>query len=73
MEKKQVEYVILEELPPDHILRNSALAAIEASYAYRENAAGWRKVAPSFGIAKKTFNQLGDVWISTSVFRVPKR
>jgi hypothetical protein len=51
----------LKALPPDHPLRNTPLAEIGAQYRPK-GSPGWREVLPSFGIAKKTFNQLSNVW-----------
>jgi hypothetical protein len=51
----------LNDLPPDHQLRNTPLIEIGAFYLCN-NAKVWREVFPAFGIAKCTYNQLGEVW-----------
>jgi hypothetical protein len=56
------EFMKLEHLPREHPLRNKPLIEIKAWYSNRGGS--WSEVFPSFGIAKKTYNELGDVWIN---------
>lgn len=51
----------LAELPIDHKLRNTPLGQINAFYR-QAGTKTYFEVFPSFNIAKKTFNQLGEVW-----------
>lgn len=53
--------VILNDLPFDHPLRNTPLIEIGAEYQIKDSKV-WAKVTPPYGIAKKTFNQLSEVW-----------
>lgn len=55
----------LHELPVDHPDRNRPLA--RCFYRWRE-AKTWREVKPTFGIAKKTYNDLGPSWTDFDVF-----
>lgn len=64
------EFVNLKELPFEHELRNQPLAAIGVEYKINGSKI-WAKVLPSYGIAKKTFNDLGDVWTTWDEWRVP--
>ena len=56
-----IEGVLLNELPSEHPLRNTPLIEIGAEYQIKDSKV-WAKVTPPYGLAKKTFNQLGDVW-----------
>ena len=49
----------IKSLPVEHPIRNTPLGKIEAEYRV---GTAWRKCLPSFGIAKVTYNQLGEVW-----------
>ena len=53
--------VLLQDLPPEHPLRNRPLAEIGAWYLVR-NGTVWREAKATFGISKVTYNQLGEVW-----------
>jgi len=63
--------MILNELPYEHELRNKPLIEIGAQYLIR-NSKVWATVTPPYGIAKKTFNELGDVWTKWDVWRATK-
>ena len=62
---------ILNDLSPDHVLRNSPLADIGAEYKWMENdCKAWRPVstgAPK--IAKNTYNELGLAWTEHTLWR----
>jgi hypothetical protein len=62
----------LEQLPYEHPLRNTPLIEIGAFYRNRD-VKMWREVFPAFGIAKKTFNELGDVWKTWDVWKATKQ
>jgi hypothetical protein len=53
--------IYLNDLPPEHSLRNAPLIKIGAFYLACGSKV-WREVFPAFGIAKCTYNELGDVW-----------
>ena len=55
------EHTLLNDLPPSHPLRNKPLIEIGAQYQIKDSKI-WATVTPPYGIAKKTFNQLGEVW-----------
>lgn len=61
----------LADLPYDHPLRNTPLIEIGAFYLIRD-AKVWREVFPAFGIAKKTFNELGEVWVTWDRWKATK-
>ena len=61
--------VILNDLPHDHPLRNTPLIELGAEYQIKDSKV-WAKVTPPYGIAKKTFNQLGKVWTTWDKWRV---
>jgi hypothetical protein len=61
----------LKTLPPSHPLRNTPLAEIGAHYRPKDSVA-WRAVFPTFGIAKKTFNQLSEVWTKNDDWKATK-
>ena len=61
----------IDQLPYDHPLRNKPLIEIGAFYRNRD-VKMWREVFPAFGIAKKTFNELGDVWTKWDVWKATK-
>lgn len=58
---QQAATMILNDLPHEHPLRNTPLITIGAFYLPKD-AKVWREVFPAFGIAKNTFNELGEVW-----------
>ena len=60
--------MILNELPYEHELRNKPLIEIGAQYQIRDSKV-WATVTPPYGIAKKTFNELGSVWTKWDVWR----
>lgn len=53
--------IYLADLPIDHELRNKSLIEIGAEYQIKDSKV-WAKVMPAYGIAKKSYNQLGPVW-----------
>jgi len=53
----------LKALPIKHPLRNEALSKVKAEYRF-EGTKTWFAVKPTFGIAGKTFNELGEAWIN---------
>lgn len=61
--------VRLAELPVTHMLRNTPLATINAEYLPTDSKV-WAKVRDNYGIAQKTYNQLGDSWTTWDVWRV---
>lgn len=61
-------YMILGELDKDHPLRNQQLIKIHAERRFRGETR-WRPIAPNYGIAKKTFNDLSPSWTDTAVWR----
>jgi hypothetical protein len=61
--------VRLAELPMTHMLRNTPLVKIGAQYLPADSKV-WADVKSSYGIAQKTYNQLGDSWTSWDVWRV---
>jgi hypothetical protein len=61
----------LASLPQEHPLRNTPLVEIDAEYRHTESKI-WRKVLPTFGIAKKTYNQLAGCWVDYDIWRTPK-
>lgn len=46
-------------VPKDHFSRTTPLGKLSAEY---KIGSSWRNVLPTFGIAKSTWNDLGDVW-----------
>lgn len=58
----------LKLLPNDHIKRNSPLVEIGAQYKGVHDS-NWRSVLPSFGIARNTFNDLGETWLASQEWR----
>lgn len=61
--------VRLAELPEGHPLRNTPLVKINAEYLPIDSKV-WANVRDSYGIAQKTYNQLGDSWTTWDVWRV---
>lgn len=62
---------LLSELPEDHPNRNVSLLEIGAVYKAPDEKI-WRPVLASFGIAKKTYNQLGETWIKNQHWKATK-
>lgn len=60
----------LEELPSGHALRNTPLVGFR--YTMPGRMIKTNTVSPSFGIADKTYNQLGEVWTKHHVWLPPK-
>jgi len=60
---------ILNDLPPEHILRNTPLHSINTVYRWKQSKA-WLPIGEKFGIAKKTFNELSEVWTDNDYFMV---
>jgi len=60
---------ILNDLPHEHILRNTPLHSISTVYRWKQSKA-WLPIGEKFGIAKKTFNQLSSVWTDADIFGV---
>jgi hypothetical protein len=58
--------IYLKNLPVDHPLRNKPL--VGAFYHAHEKESRGREVYTSYGIAKKTFNELGPAWIDNETF-----
>ena len=46
-------------VPEDHPCRTTPLGKLTAEY---KIGSSWRKVLPTFGIAKGAWNDLGEVW-----------
>jgi hypothetical protein len=61
----------LKDLPPEHPLRSAPLITIGAFY-LPLGAKVWREVFPAFGIANKTFNELGEVWTKWDKWKATK-
>lgn len=59
---------VLNDLPKDHPIRNTRLDLLDPVYAVK-GSKGWRPMFPTFGIAKKTFNDLTPVWTSTDLWK----
>lgn len=53
--------MMIHTLDPTHPLRNAKLAEINAEYR-QCGTKTWFPITPAFGIAKKTYNELGEVW-----------
>ena len=60
--------MILNNLPKDHPLRNKPLIDIGAEYK-RYDSKIWQAVTPPYGIANKTYNDLGEVWTENDEWR----
>jgi len=63
--------VFLDDLPPYHPLRSAPLITIGAFYLPR-GAKVWREVFPAFGIAKKSYNDLSEVWTKWDQWKATK-
>jgi len=59
--------VILNDLPYEHELRNKTLISIGAKYQIRDSKV-LATVTPPYGIANKTYNQLGEVWTKWDIW-----
>jgi hypothetical protein len=57
--------VYLKPLPPEHELRNCPL---EGAFYHATDGKFSREVFPSYGIAKKTYNDLGPAWTGSEEF-----
>jgi len=62
----------LSLLPEDSVWRNTPLIEIGAFYKAR-GAISWREVFPAFGIANKTYNELGEVWTTHDKWKATKK
>lgn len=63
--------VRLNDLPLEDPNRNTPLLQIGAFYK-DVSVKTWREVFPNFGIAKKTYNQLGEVWTNHTDWKATK-
>lgn len=61
--------ILLADLSADHELRNKPLVEINAQYLPIDSKV-WASIRDSYGIAQKTYNQLGDSWTTWDVWRV---
>lgn len=59
---------LLHTLPGGHPDRNRPL--VGCLYRWK-HAKSWREVKPTFGIARVTYNDLGDAWTANDVFCWP--
>lgn len=66
------EVVDLGALPVEHPLRNRPLVDIGAWYQLTPKGAMWHEVKPAFGIARRTYNELGEVWTNHHVWKATK-
>lgn len=53
--------ILINLLPTSHPLRNLPLGTLKVFYKGPDTVF-FRELFPSFGIAKKTYNELGEVW-----------
>lgn len=60
----------LSELPEDHPLRNSPLAAIGAEYRCTNGGSRWIAIREAMGIGRVSYNQLRGTWIENNEWRV---
>jgi len=64
-----MKFIRLHELPQKHALRNAPLSGF-AYRTYEYHGKGvfdwsvWKRVGSDWPISSKTYNELGDVWIS---------
>jgi len=63
--------MLLNDLPFEHPLRNTPLIEIGAEYQIKDSKV-WAKVTPPYGIANKTFNELGAVWTKWDKWKATK-
>ena len=56
---------LLHELSVNSIERNTPL--VGCFYKHRDSKI-WREIFPSYKIAKKSYNNLGEAWTNTEVF-----
>ena len=61
----------LNDLHVDDELRNTPLIELECEYKTISEK-NWMPLTPAFNIAKKTFNELGDVWTKQVEWRTNK-
>lgn len=66
---KPTDWIILNDLEPDHPLRNVPLRSLDAQ-SKPHLARAWRRVA-DWKIGGCTFNQLGPAWTRFGQFRSP--
>lgn len=64
--------IILSDLPKYHSLRNAPLADIGAEYKWK-NTKEWKRVTPSYRIAKCTYNELAPAWTDYHDWRANDR
>jgi hypothetical protein len=58
--------IILNDLPTDHVLRNTKL---EGMFHRQKGTKHWKEINGNYGIKNATFNQLNaDVWVKTTEF-----
>jgi len=67
-----MKFIRLNELPIDHILRNTPVAGfVSRTYEYHGKGISdwsvWKRVGANWPISSKTYNELGDVWISKPI------
>jgi hypothetical protein len=67
----KVNYASLSALPISHPLRNRPLAEIGARYSNVHGNGRWTTVTPAFGIAKTTYNDLGQTWKENNLWQAP--
>lgn len=65
------KFVSLKALPISHALRNRPLAEIGARYSNVNGTGKWTTVTAAFGIAKCTFNDLGQAWKENNLWQAP--
>jgi hypothetical protein len=63
--------IILKDLPTTDERRNKPLAELGVWYKTPVEKKG-RAVFSSFGIAKKTYNELAPVWTDNEIFYIPE-
>jgi hypothetical protein len=61
----------LSQLPIEHPLRNTPLVDIGAHYKYRDGKV-WQEIKATYGIAKVTYNQLGEAWTKYDIWKATK-
>lgn len=62
----------ISDQPVDHPLRNSPLVEIGAKYRVGDSKV-FQEITPSYGIAKKCYNDLGPVWTNNTEWIVEKK
>lgn len=66
-----MNFVSLGALPLSHALRNRPLAEIGARYSNVRGNGRWNTVTVAYGIAKSTFNDLGQAWKENNLWQAP--